>query len=1093
MPADDGREPTRRSETASLVASRASHTRLDLAARWLAERGAATPVTIVGANRQAADHLARLASRDGGAAFGWMRSTLVGLAVELALPTLAESNRSPLTALAAEALVARVLHELGEGGDLGVYERVHGGPGLARALAATVGEVRLAGLGVEDLGAVAPDLAAILDRYLGLLSELGFADRADILSTAVDVAAGAIASSWNFEAPLLLLDVRPTNRLEQDLVATLLDRAPEALCTAPDSDRLAESRLGAAFPAGAVQVLARQPENALQSLQESLFGRSENEARGGDESVIVLSAPGEARECVEIARRLHQLAARGVRFDETAIALRAPEEYLAHLEEALGRAGIPAYFARSSSRPHPAGRALVALLDCAFEGLSARRFAEYLSLGQVPAEGEQAQPLAALSSELLPRVLQREGAVEEADDGAVDRPSDQRVIAGTVRSPRRWERMLSDAAVIGGFDRWQRRLDAAEGNLLDEVGRLEDPDDPARERLLADLDALRELRRFALPILGQLESWPAQSTWAEWLVRLRELTQVALRRPDSVLEVLAELQPMGEVGPVDLGEVRQVLSARLLSAVAPPPRSPYGRVLVAPIEALRGRSFEVVFVPGLAERLFPRKISEDPILLDGARRRIGGGLETNDDRLADERLLLQLAVGAARSSVVLSYPRLDLAQGRPRVPSFYALEALRAAEGRMPSFDELSSRAEREAGARVGWPAPARPEDAIDEAEHDLALLENLRSREDSEKVGTARFLLEANPHLGRALRFRARRWLKGWTPADGLVRPSAPALEVIRRHQLDQRSYSPTALEKYAACPYQFFLYAVQRLSPREVAEVVDDLDPLRRGSLVHETQFALFEELRERGLLPVVPGNLGAARDILDSCLDREASRLRDQLLPRIERVWLDAVESIRADLREWLRRMSVDPSGYVPWRFELAFGLRDRGGRDESSVEEPIKLDCGIRLRGSIDLVERRDDGHLRATDHKTGRARMPARGVVAGGRSLQPVLYALALEGMYPDDTVDGGRLYYCTSAGAFEEREIALDGSARKSAADLARVVGESLEIPFLPARPERGACEWCDYRVICGPYEEIRTGRKTRKGTEGLDYLRSLP
>ncbi len=35
-------------------------------------------------------------------------------------------------------------------------------------------------------------------------------------------------------------------------------------------------------------------------------------------------------------------------------------------------------------RPDPAGRAFVALLLCAVEGLSAKRFDEYLSLGQVP-------------------------------------------------------------------------------------------------------------------------------------------------------------------------------------------------------------------------------------------------------------------------------------------------------------------------------------------------------------------------------------------------------------------------------------------------------------------------------------------------------------------------------------------------------------------------------------------------------------------------------------------------------------------------------------------------------------------------------------
>src|SRR5437773_7041909 len=68
-----------------------------------------------------------------------------------------------------------------------------------------------------------------------------------------------------------------------------------------------------------------------------------------------------------------------------AVLLRAPEVYRSLLEVALRRAGVPAYFARGSARPDPSGRAFLALLDCALEGLSARRFAEYLSLAQVPA------------------------------------------------------------------------------------------------------------------------------------------------------------------------------------------------------------------------------------------------------------------------------------------------------------------------------------------------------------------------------------------------------------------------------------------------------------------------------------------------------------------------------------------------------------------------------------------------------------------------------------------------------------------------------------------------------------------------------------
>ena len=75
-----------------------------------------------------------------------------------------------------------------------------------------------------------------------------------------------------------------------------------------------------------------------------------------------------------------------------AVLLRAPQLYGSLLESALRRAGVPAWFARATSRPDPAGRAFLALLDCALENLSARRFAEYLSLAQVPNLDEKGQP-----------------------------------------------------------------------------------------------------------------------------------------------------------------------------------------------------------------------------------------------------------------------------------------------------------------------------------------------------------------------------------------------------------------------------------------------------------------------------------------------------------------------------------------------------------------------------------------------------------------------------------------------------------------------------------------------------------------------------
>jgi CRISPR/Cas system-associated exonuclease Cas4 (RecB family) len=184
-------------------------------------------------------------------------------------------------------------------------------------------------------------------------------------------------------------------------------------------------------------------------------------------------------------------------------------------------------------------------------------------------------------------------------------------------------------------------------------------------------------------------------------------------------------------------------------------------------------------------------------------------------------------------------------------------------------------------------------------------------------------------------------------------------------------------------------------------------------------------------------------------------------------------------------------------VPSHFELSFGLAQRNERrqaDPESVPGAVDLDCGMQLRGSIDLVESHPSGTARVTDHKSGRAEGKAGQLVAGGTSLQPVLYALAAEKILGARTkVECGRLYFCTSAGDFAERVVLLDQSARNAALGVAETIGDALGRPFLPAAPADGQCQWCDYRAICGPDEERRTARKAKQNLEPLLTLRGMP
>ncbi len=1084
----------------AIVRSPRAGERIEAAARRLRELAPSAEVMVLAPRQSAADDLVRAVGADR-SLFGVHRMTPPRLLGALCAERLFDAGLAPVAGLGLEAIAARAIHKLAAADALGYFRPVADRPGFPGALARTLGEIRLAGISggqLARLDTIGAPLSALLAAYEAELNDARLTDRAAMLTLAAEIIK-TDPPPHLATMPIVMLDVAVATELERSFYAALAARAPAILATVPHGDAttpamLAEA-LGVKVARAAPGPAAAQPES-IARLQDYLFSDDSPPERGLDETVEVVSAPGEMQECVEIARRIIAESRRGVPFDRIAVALHAPGRYVPHLEEALARAAIPACFTRGATRPEPGGRALLALLTCAAERLSANRYAEYLSLAQVPdPDGDRVpafvppdlEPVGMTAPpESPPPASAEDGAVE-----AIDAADPVPVVEGALRAPWRWERLLVDAAVIGSRERWERRLDGLRAELEARRRALGDDDVRAAaiDRHLIDL---AHLRAIAIPHIDALAALPPHATWGEWLDRLRRLTVLAVRDSTPVLAALAELEPMAPVGPIALDEVRRVLAERLGRLEAPAPRRRYGAVMVSAAHDLRGLEFDVVIVPGLTERVFPKKLIEDPILPDTARASLGHGLERQHERAAAERLALHLAAGAARRRLLFTFPRVDLDQGRPRVPSFYALEVLRAAEGRLPGFDELDRRAAGEQAVRLGWPAPREAADAIDDAEFDLAVLNRLTGRDEAATTGAAHYLLGANPHLARALRARARRWLRRWTPADGLVDPPPEVRAALERHRLGARSYSATALQQFAACPYRFLLYAVHRLQPREEAEAIEVIDPLTRGALLHEVQFELLTALRAARRLPVTHAMLDEALHTMDATLERIAAAWRDRLAPAIERVWNDAIDAIRADLREWLRRAAADPEPWTPERFELAFGLEGRDQADPASRVEPVALEAGLILRGSIDLVERSLGGRLRVTDHKSGKADAPGDLIIGGGRFLQPVLYALAAERLL-DAPVESGRLYYCSSRGGYEERAVPLDEHARAAAREFAAVVGKAIADGFLPAAPDDGACQWCDYRRVCGPYEETRVAMKPQPRLAALERLRASP
>jgi CRISPR/Cas system-associated exonuclease Cas4 (RecB family) len=938
-------------------------------------------VLVLASERAAADEAVRLACTK--ALIGVHRLGFRELAPELAADEMNRLGLAPVGRIVREALAARVSART----ELTYLKPVAAFPGFPRALTDTFEELRLNRITPRQLracGQSGPDLANLLAAYEEELADRRFADHAHRVML-------ALAHADMKDKAVIVLDVAPRTQLERELLETVKKgaRAAADLRLSPDEN---------------------PPSTSLESLQRFLFSAATVPQRADDGTVEIFSSSGEALECVEIARRLLHAT---VPFDEVAILLRSPERHQPLVIEALRRAGIPVHCTHGTARPDVAGRSFLALLYCAEEGLSASRFAEYLSLGQM-----------------------RDDEVPH--------------------TPALWERLLVDAAVIGGPERWRTRL---RGLREEFVRRYREAQDQAIERRVATIDNLGEV---ALPIIDRLAEFPRRTLWREWIEVLTDLAEFTQREPDRIIELLEELEPMGDIGPIELRDVLLVIEPQLNTLRARPKDARYGKVWIGGIDEARGMAFRHVYVPGVNEGLFPRPPAEDPLLWQSQRDALGIELR------ADDSELLRVAVACASERVVLSFSRLDLLTGRERVPSFYAFAAHRAAGGEDIDVRQFEEHARAAAETKIGWPAPKNPADAIDDHEYDLATLA-------PRTPGSGQYLNRLPGRAIPALRARWVRWHKPWKAADGLLIEEIGS-DALKAFRLAVKPWSPSALQQYARCPYHFALHGIFGLRPQQRPQGIQRLDPATRGQIFHEVQFQLLRDGGENAL------------ERLDAVLCEVTERWKDELAPAIAQIWDSEVRSLRADLRGWLQHRVESEPGWTPIAAELSFGLADPPGRNPKSRKEPMALD-GVLLKGSIDLVERHSSGMVRVVDHKTGRPPETCPEMVGGGEALQPALYALAAEQILAEP-VQSGRLYYSTVAQNYLCIDVPLNEWTRRRAAQVLTIIDGAIRDGFLPAAPRRDGCKGCDFLPVCGPYEEERVAAKSQAELGRLKELR---
>lgn len=888
-------------------------------------------------------------------------------------------------------------------------------------------------------------LPAVADRLL--------VDRA--IREAVPSAGGyfsGVLDARNFPAVVLrtLLDVKRAGLGPAALAAAFpesvkireLAAAYQALETAiarhgyyDASDLLAEAaRLVVADPgrlgASAVLAFGFVEMNPLEARLLDACGRVAPVLRyvaGGDQADLpgpsaleIVAAPGEEREVREIARVILGHVEAGGKLDAVGILLRQPAAYLAAVRDVFGAAGIP------------------------------------YTLGTAPAVGETR---AGRSLRLLAEVRRSDFARAAVMEFLAF--ADLRARPGT--SPAEWERLSRQAGIVGGAREWRERLDRLGRRLQLVADAPDDDDEDGRARRAGDRDALGALRRTAHVLLRGLSRFPDPAP-PDALVDAftRTFRRLVKTSPEAELALgaLARLRELGAVDAVvPLEEFWTLLEAALAAPSASGPGPGPGRVFVGELGVGLGIEFPLTIVPGLVEGGFPAAPRQDPILLDAERRQLTG-LPLAEDARGLERVRFALAVGSGARRVVLTYPRIDAESGRPRVPSFLVLDLLESMTGQRHDFETLQ--------AFAGWrtvplhPAPpSARERPLDEREWLVTRALAARSAPES--------LLRQLPGARQGLEaIRSREGTDALTAYDGLLG---------RGVELGAAPLAPTALERYASCPFRFLLERVYRLEAVEEPDRILMIDPRDRGDLVHTVLEATFRHLAESGGLPLTRERLPAARDALDAAFAAACAEAERRGLTGLPALWAGEQARLREELRSALEAEADDPAGWRPVLFEVAFGIERPGRPDETTAPLVYTLPDGstLVLRGQIDRIDVSPDGsRARVLDYKTGKLRsprMPDR--LQKGRALQLPVYRLAAETLLaaggPAD-VEEAQYYHVIGPDAGTRVRFTRAGwAARRADFDrvLATIVGGIRAGRFFQ-RP--GACARgpCAFDLACG-------------------------
>ncbi len=1038
-----------------------------------------SPLLILVSSKLLGLHLRRLLAEQGVSHFNLRFKTLEECAREISTPHLLAQGKNEIPEYADELIIGNITENLAKRDQDFYFKEIGNRPGFHRAALATIKDLKDACLSPDEFERSLHDSRISKKIHISKLKDFvkiwkGYEERIQSLKYYDEPDLMVSANQWvkNFsclqETPKILVygfyDFNAAQRRflktcfgEKETTTFLpYEPTPAFEFVKPTLNWLREMKFK---EVSCDSKVARTRVPPIEHLCQHIFSGGKGIESLGKE-IEILSAPGEPREVRELIRKAIQSSQKeGIPLHEIGILLRTPEEYATLFREEFESLKMEPYFREGVPLGHTrAGRSLLLILNIIQHQFSRSSVMEFVTFAKLRTD--------LFSSEKSSRV-----------------------------NHSRWEAISIKAGIVQGEKEWEERLRRLQESALMEKEN-EEEDEGTRRFHPEDIVALNQLTLFTQKLFGNLHHILRAKRWNEKVEALLQAYEDLIVMDDDGLLVKQAIKRLSDLDGLGL-EPSQSDFIRLVNEVLHEERRLLGKFqrngpVLVHLMAARGVPFQMVILPGMVEKSFPPLIRQDAILLDRERKEINRFLSGRENgplplkaegRLDEERLLFRLTVGAAKKRLILSFPRIEIGTGKERLPSSFLLASVEALTGKSVDFNRFE-RFENFDRIPLSRMATLSPEEALDLLEYDIAQgQKNLTS----EKPEALLYLKDASPFFTKGLVLESSRWGKrGFTTYDGVL-GSKEALDILRNcYSLYEKSISPTWLETYATCPYQYLLSKIMGIEAFTEPERETTLSPPDKGKLVHEILWQFYTDLkREKGrAFQLNSEDLPKLNEIARKRFDA----FEKMGITGYPALWEVAKREILDMLKEFFDK-ELNDSEFIPAYFEVRYGMRSHGGQEsEISTEDPIPFKLAertINLRGRIDRIDLTRDGKkARIRDYKTGKV-TAKENEFQGGTTLQLPLYLYAvrqlLQPLHKGIQVESAEYCFlkeqktvCFEASQLDEKESELQ--------EILQTISEGIEEGIFIPYPDGLGCRYrsCDFRTICGTWASILFDRKSR-------------